>query len=265
MVTFNAALLLKSWMAIMWPFLRILAMLAADPVLGNTAIPVRVKIGLAGFLSLLLVPILPVPPFVDPGSPEGLLLMAQQILIGLAMGLSVRIVFVALEMAGGLIGLQMGLGFATFFDPQNGTQIPVIAQFLELIGILLFLSVNGHYLVLEALSQSFTVWPIGPSHFYFGGIQVLLKWSSVMFSIGLKIAMPAIAALLVANIALGVISKAAPQLNLFAIGFPITLALGFAVLGLTLPYLYPLLHPLFKEVAGIMMAIAHMTTAKGGV
>ncbi|HVC49368.1 MAG TPA: flagellar biosynthetic protein FliR [Burkholderiales bacterium] len=261
MVTFNTALLIKSWMAIMWPFLRILSMLAADPILGNTAIPARVKIGLAGFLSILLAPILPTPPYIDPGSPEGLLLMAQQVFIGLAMGLAVRILFVALEMAGNLIGLQMGLGFATFFDPQNGTQVPVVAQFIELVGILLFLSVNGHYLVLEALSQSFNVWPVGPGQFHVGGIKALLGWASVMFSIGLKIAMPAIAALLVANIAIGVVSKAAPQLNLFAIGFPITLAIGFVVLGLVLPYLFPLLHPLFDEVAGIMLTIVHLTAS----
>lgn len=119
---------LNSWLStLIWPLARILALLASTPLLGSSSIPTQTKLGLAVLLAILIAPLLPPLPQIDPGSGVGLIVLMQQIIIGLAMGFSMRIVFTAVEMAGEITGLQMGLGFATFFDPQQSGQVQLVA------------------------------------------------------------------------------------------------------------------------------------------
>jgi flagellar biosynthetic protein FliR len=259
-ITFTDAQL-NAWMAMLiWPFVRILAILSTDPVFGNRVIPFRVKAGLALFLTLLIAPTLPALPQVEPGSAAGLLILMQQIIIGIAMGLAMRVVFVAVEMSGHLIGLQMGLGFATFFDPIRAAQVPVLAQLIGLFAILIYLSVDGHLMTVAALSESFSALPIMAGPLAVAGWRELASWGSEVFSAGLLLSLPVLAALLITNLSLGIMTRAAPQLNLFAVGFAITLIAGFAVLYLSIPYFAPVVERMFYD--GMTTALQVLRHAK---
>jgi flagellar biosynthetic protein FliR len=194
-------------------------------------------------------------PQVEPGSQAGVLILAQQVVIGLAMGFTMRIVFTAVEMAGELVGLQMGLGFATFFDPENAGDIPVVGQFLGLIATLFFLVLNGHLQMISLLSQSFSALPISGDGIAAAGFTTLVHWGGEIFAAGLLLSLPLLAALLITNLALGILSRAAPQLNIFAVGFPLTLAIGLLVLGLALPYFAPILERMIQEALQMMLQI----------
>lgn len=256
MISFTSAEL-QAWLAaFLWPLTRILAVIASAPVFGNPSVPARIKVGLAVGITLLVAPALGPLPQVEPGSGTGLMIVAQQLAIGLAMGLAMRIVFVAVEMAGEIIGLQMGLGFASFYDPQNAGHTPVIGKFLGLLTTVVFLAMNGHLLVLSALADSFRVLPIGGEPLQVGGWRMLAQWGGEIFLAGLLLALPLIAALLVTNLALGILTRAAPQLNIFAVGFPLTLALGFLALSLVLPFFAPALERLLQDGLRVMLQLA---------
>ncbi|PIV87807.1 MAG: flagellar biosynthetic protein FliR [Hydrogenophilales bacterium CG17_big_fil_post_rev_8_21_14_2_50_63_12] len=219
-----------------FPFVRILAWLGFDPLLGNRAVPMRMRVAMAFVLTVAIAPILPAAPQVALASGEGLLLLLQQIVIGAVLGFSLRIVFAIIEVAGAFMGMQMGLSFATFFDPINGAQTPVVAQFLVLTTTLILFAFNGHHLVIAAIAQSFVEVPIGAA-LAVPGFAVVVHWGGAMFATGLHIALPVTAALLATNLTIGMMSRAAPQLNIFAVGFPLTLGAGFVVLYFTLAYL----------------------------
>ncbi|WP_194723081.1 flagellar biosynthetic protein FliR [Noviherbaspirillum malthae] len=247
MVTFTSTEL-NVWIAsFLWPLTRILGLVATAPVFGNLSIPVRVKLGLGIMLSILVGPTVPALPAADPMSFAGLLIVLQQLVIGLAMGFAMRLVFAAVEMAGEICGLTMGFGFATFFDPQTRARSSAIAQFLALLTLMLFLATNVHLVMLSTLAESFVAIPITAQPTGTGGFHQLVKWGGIIFSSGVQLALPMIAALLLINIALGILTRAAPQLNLFGIGFPVTLAVGFLVLALILPYLAVPMQKLFEE------------------
>lgn len=219
-----------------FPFVRIMAWLSFDPLLGNRAVPMRVRVALAMVLAMAIAPILPMDAPLRLASGGGVLILLQQIAIGAALGFSLRIVFSAIEFTGQLMGLQMGLSFATLFDPINGAQTQVVAQFLTLTTALTLFSFNGHHLVITALAQSFQEIPIG-STLSAEGFAMLAHWGGTIFAVGLHISLPITAALLVTNLTIGMMSRASPQLNIFAIGFPLTLGVGFIVLYLALAFL----------------------------
>jgi len=233
--------------ALLWPLLRVLGLIFAEPILGNANVPVRVKVGFALLITILLAPLLPAMPRVDPASAAGVLIAVQQLLIGLAMGFTLRIALTAVETAGQLAGLQMGLGFAVFFDPQSSAQTAVVGQFLGLFAILIFLAIDGHLMVLTALSQSFATLPVGAQPLDVSGFRLLIAWGGEIFRTGLIISLPVIAALLIANVAVGIMTRAAPQLNIFAVGFPVTLAVGFFALWLSIPFVGPSVQNLFEQ------------------
>ncbi len=223
--------------AFVFPLVRILAWLSADPLLGNRSVPVTVRAALGVMLTIAVAPALPPMPQVALASGEGMLILAQQILIGVSLGFVLRIVFAVVEFAGQFMGMQMGLSFATLFDPVNGAQTPVVAQFLVITTVLLLLSMNGHHLVLEALVRGFTELPVAATPLSGYDFGAILRWAGAIFMVGMQIALPVTAALLSANLAIGMMTRAAPQLNIFAIGFPITLSVGFLVLYFNLIYL----------------------------
>jgi flagellar biosynthetic protein FliR len=166
-------------------------------------------------------------------------------------------------MAGSLIGLQMGLGFATFFDPINSAQVPVVAQFLGILFSLIFLALNGHLLMIEVLAESFRAFPIGAQPSSAMGWKTLVDWGGEIFRTGLLLALPMIAALLIANLSIGIMTRAAPQLNIFAVGFPITLAAGFLVLFVTLPYMTPIFEHMMRDGLQMMLQVARATRPAG--
>lgn len=240
-----------------WPFFRILALIASAPLFGARGVPASAKIGLAFVLTVVIAPVLGPMPDVQPASAQGLFILAQQLMIGVAMGLAMRIVFSAIEMAGHVMGLQMGLGFATLFDPQNSAQIPVMGQFLGLLAMLFFLAINGHLMVITALVESFRELPIGLHPFSGQGWHTLALWGGEVFRAGLLVSLPVVAVLMMTNVALAVLTRAAPQLNIFVVGFPLTLAVGFIVISISMGYFLPLFGNLIETGVQMMMRIAH--------
>ena len=239
---------LDAWLGLfIFPLTRILALLATAPVFNNAALPVRIRLVMGLAIALVLSPALPPPAPIPAGSWLGLAVIGEQLLIGVMMGFALRITFVALDVAGELIGLQMGLSFATFFDPGSSGETPVMASFLGLLTALIFLAMNGHLLTLTLLAESFTLLPVSAMPFHAAALSSLLTASAMMFSLGVMLALPLITALLITNISLGVLARVAPTLNLFAVGFPVTLALGFIVLLLSLPYIGAAMEGVFNS------------------
>ncbi len=247
---------MNSWLALLfWPFLRILGVFLADPFFSSAAINSTVRVAFALLLTILIAPVLPAMPDVPVFSAPGVLIGINQLLVGWMIGMSMRLVFTAVELAGNLSGLQMGLGFASFYDPQSAANVPVVAQFLSAATILLFLSMNGHLIVLRALVDSFSQFPPTAQPLAAGALKMLVDHGSVIFSTGLQLAMPIIAALLITNLAIGVMTRAAPQLNVFAIGFPITLAIGAVSLYMVVPYLPQFVSAMISEYTRFINAL----------
>ncbi|HEU0188211.1 MAG TPA: flagellar biosynthetic protein FliR [Gallionellaceae bacterium] len=233
---------LSAWIAaFFFPFVRILALVASAPILGNAQIPVRIKVGLAVMLTMIIAPTVDIPPGVEVSSAIGLLVLVQQILVGAAMGFVMRLIFTAVELAGDIAGMQMGLGFATFYDPINASHNQVLSQFLGILAALLFLSLNGHLFMLQGLAESFHSFPVSTQPPNAAALFDVAGWGGSIFTFGLQLSLPLVAALLLTNLALGILTRSAPQLNIFSIGFPITLAIGFIMLMLIMPYLGPLM------------------------
>lgn len=219
-----------------WPFLRVSGFLMVAPVLGANMVPKRVRLVLAVALAVALAPAVPATR-IEPFSAVALLTAAQQVLTGVAIAFAVQVAFDALTLAGGTIATTMGLGFSTTVDPARGVSTPVVAQFFQIVGVLLFLALDAHWALLGVLAESFRTIPPGPDGIGTNGLSLLAGLGGRIFEAGLLIALPAVVGLLVVNLALGVVSRAAPQLNLFAVGFPISMAVGFGMLILTLPAL----------------------------
>ncbi|NTV86700.1 MAG: flagellar biosynthetic protein FliR [Burkholderiaceae bacterium] len=239
---------LNAWLInFIWPLTRILGLIMVAPVFGHRAVPARVKIGLGIFIALIISPTLPPMPDVGLGSWHGLFILVQQLLIGMAIGFIMRVIFAAVEAAGEIVGLQMGLGFASFFDPQSAGQTLVLARFFNMLAALLFLAVNAHLLLLGVLVDSFHGLPISTQPLSAAGFYNVAAFGSNVFAIGLQLALPLIAILLMTNLALGILTRSAPQLNIFAIGFPITLGVGLIVLDITLPYFAPQLEHMIQN------------------
>ena len=255
--------LLQSWVSgLLWPLTRILAVFAAAPIFSQRVIPQRVKLGFGLLLTIIIVPTLPDLPKVEVMSLPGLLIVIQQIIIGTAIGFSLRIFFAAVELAGQLSSLTMGLGFASFFDPASGGQSTSISQFFGMLAILVFLSINGHLLLISALLESFHTLPITADGLTHINGMTMAMWASHIFSAGLMMALPIVAALLITNMALGILTRTAPQLNLFGIGFPITIGMGFLIIALSLPSMLRPMQHLIDESFSFISSIGSQSPVK---
>lgn len=235
MVTFTEAQLMAFVTPVLWPFLRVLGLFTTAPVFSTRAIPVRARIGLAFLVALCAQATLAGQPAVDMNGIAALGTIAQQVGIGMAIGFTVRLVFTSVELAGELVGLQMGLNFASFFDPMSNAQTSAISRFFGNISVLLFIVINGHLTVLMAVIKSFEAFPVGGSLFDALARVRIHELGTDLFASALWIALPMIGLLLFANMAMGIISRVAPQMNIYAIGFPITLTAGLAGIALVLP------------------------------
>ncbi|HEX8988925.1 MAG TPA: flagellar biosynthetic protein FliR [Rhodocyclaceae bacterium] len=248
---------LDAWLAMLvFPLARVLALISVAPVFSNISLPERIKLVLGVAITLALIPALPPMPAIQVGSWLGLAVLAQQTVIGMLIGFALRIAFAAVDVAGQLIGLQMGLSFAVFYDPTSSSQAPVVSEFLSLLATLIYLALNGHLLMLSLLAQSFTLLPVSATPmFAAASLTTAAAWGATMFTAGVLLALPLITALLITNVAMGVLSRVAPQLNLFAIGFPVTIFAGFAVIAISLPYFAAALERLFDQSFMAMTAI----------
>lgn len=237
-----------------WPLARVLALIMTAPLLSEKSISKKVKIGLGVMITYVLLPSLP-PTNVTLFSVGGFWLLIQQILIGVAIGFTMQFAFAAVRTAGEVIGLQMGLSFATFFDPASRLNMPVLARLLDMLAMLLFLSFNGHLWLISMVADSFHTLPIGGDPINGNAFLALTKAASLIFLNGLRLALPLITLLLTLNLALGLLNRVAPQLSVFAIGFPVTLSIGIIFISLMMPLLAPFCEHLFSEVFDLLASV----------
>jgi flagellar biosynthetic protein FliR len=226
--------LIESLSTFVWPFVRIGAFLMVMPIIGGSFVPAKVRLLLAIVLTIVIAPIVPAPVTLEVLSLAGLVTMTQEIGIGVVMGFLVQLVFDAIALGGQVIGMSMGLGFAVFLDRARGVSVPVLGQLFLMLGMLVFLAIDGHLVLIQLLAKSFHAWPMAEGRLTLPIIAEVLAWTGQLFVFALKIALPAITALLVVNLSFGVMSRAAPTLNLFAVGFPVAMLLGFTVIFLNM-------------------------------
>ncbi|HMK87083.1 MAG TPA: flagellar biosynthetic protein FliR [Steroidobacteraceae bacterium] len=213
-----------------WPVLRVGGFVLAAPIASESIVPKTVKIGLSLALAFILAPLASAPQGLSIFTAAGAVAALQEVLIGIAIGMVVQLAFEAFAFAGQSISTTMGLGFATLVDPQHGADTPMLGQLFTIFGTLAYLAVNGHLVLIGALATSFKSLPIAGTHVDESLLWSIAAWGARVFETGLLIALPAVTAMVIVNLALGVVTRAAPQLNLFGIGFTITLLSGFLVL-----------------------------------
>lgn len=237
MITLTEAQLVAWLSPLIWPFLRILAVFTAAPIFSAKSFPLRARIALAFFIAFAAVPSLEPQPIISLTGPDAIGAVFQQVGVGLAIGFSVRIIFAAFELAGEVVGFQMGLGFASFFNPALNTQSSAVGRLFGHMAAFLFVVMNGHVVVILALVKSFEVFPVDQNFLESLKLMKLYTYGSEIFASGLWIALPMIGMLMFVNLALGIVSRVAPQMNIYAIGFPITLSVGLIGIAATLPML----------------------------
>ena len=236
-----------------WPFLRVLAVFTAAPIFSSKSIPLRARIALAFFISLASQASLQDQPLISLSSPEALGAVMQQVGIGLAIGFTVRLVFASIELAGEIVGFQMGLNFASFFDPSFNTQSSAVAKFFGHMAAFLFIVMNGHLLVIMAVVKSFKAFPVDQNFIEALKVMKLYELGANLFASGLWIALPMVGMLMFVNLAMGVVSRVAPQMNIYSIGFPITLTAGLVCITAVLPMLDQPLLVLMTETLDLFM------------
>ncbi|HEX4844318.1 MAG TPA: flagellar biosynthetic protein FliR [Limnobacter sp.] len=224
---------INQWM-LQWmlPFIRVGALLATAPLFDARSISRRIRIGLAAFIAYLVAGS-PVTQF-NPEDPL-LALVAQQVLVGASLGFFMRIVFAAMEVAGDFIGLQMGLAFAMFIDPQKNTASPMIGAFFNIMATLVFLSINGHLMAIDGILHSFRVVPISTDFSFLNPLKIAQS-GLLLFQIAMQLSLPVMACILSVNIALGLLSRASPQFNIISVGFSITIIAAIVLIWLSLPF-----------------------------
>jgi len=239
---------LQGWIALfLWPFARIAAFIASAPLFGHASVPARVKIGIAALLTVAVSSALPTPPPAAILSWSGLGILIEQFLIGVAMGLALHILFAAVQAAGEFIGLQMGLAFATFFSSDTGTNTAILSRLLYMLALLMFLAFNGHLMTIEVLAASFVTLPIGVGGLQASAFELLVRFAGTLFVSGLLLALPLVAALLIINLAMGILNRAAPQITVFSVSLPVSLTAGIFLMTLLMNDLGRFLQGLFSE------------------
>lgn len=229
-----------------WPLLRVMALLATAPLFSEAAVSSRIKVGLGLLITFLIAPLLDIPR-IPLFSTEAIWLAIQQVLTGTLLGLTMQFAFAAVRTAGEIIGLQMGLSFATFFDPASHLNMPVLARLLNLLAMLLFLSFNGHLWLISLLVDSFHSLPMSTAPLNSNVFMSLTHAASLIFLNGLMLALPLITLLLILNITLGILNRMSPQLSIFVVGFPLTLSVGILVMIIMMPLLAPFSERLFTD------------------
>jgi len=240
----------------LWPLLRISAFYFAVPVIGARTVPARVRIVLTLFTSIMIAPVLPPAPTVSFLSMQGFIMIIQEMLIGLALGFAMQIVLHVFVLAGQFMAMKMGLGFAAMNDPSSGVSVTILSQFYLLLSTLLFLSSNGHLVILQLMIDSFTTFPIGGAGMNTMHFMMIVDMGSWLFSAGLLISLPLFTSLMIVNMSFGVMSRSAPQMNVFTVGFPITLIFGFILMWFTFANFLPVYFEIMEEGVGVLRTLA---------
>lgn len=230
-----------------WPFVRIGVFFLAVPVIGSRMISPRIRLVLAFFLTILVAPLLPTVPAVEIISLGGMVLLVKQVLVGLVMGFAFQIVMQVMVLSGQFIAMKMGLGFASMNDPSNGVSVTIVSQFFLMLSTLLFVTFDGHHLLIQYIVDSFYIMPMGETSMGREGFWFIVSMGSWMFNQAIMVALPLLTTLLIVNMAFGVMSRAAPQFNIFSLGFPVALLTGLFVIWLTMNSVLPLFQNLVND------------------
>jgi len=222
---------------VFWPLVRVLALMGAAPALSHRAIPLRAKVAIGIAVALAIAPTVQAPPLGQALDAAFLDMLVRNLLVGLSLGFAVRVLFSGIELAGQMVGLQVGLSYGGFFNPEAADTDNPVGNFVSLMVLLLFLAIDGHLILLYALARSFEVFPIATASAQPMAFDALAGLGAQVFSIALSMSLPILGVMLLINVVLGVMARVAPQLNLFAVGFPLTLSAGMVVLFLFLPHL----------------------------
>lgn len=216
--------------------IRVGSIVSTAPIFGDSNVPGQIKVAIALVLSVSLYPV--VPAFALPSTNVSiyLLLVAGEMLIGLILGMVGQVLFASVRIAGELTGMQMGLSMANVVDPQSQTQVSQIAQFQYTLAALLFLGMDAHHVVIQAMVHSYELLPPGQVQFGAPLIEEIISLTAGMFTLGLQLGAPLVISLFVANLIMGFIARSVPQMNIFAVGFPFTIMLGFVLLLLGMPF-----------------------------
>lgn len=241
---------------LMLPFARISAFVVAAPMIDSNTVPPQIKIVLSLFLAIVVLPVIDVPTGMGWNFGSAILLV-QQMVIGFAMAMALRVVFGLVHVGGQMVAQQMGLGFAALQDPQNGVQVPIVSRFYSIFLILLFLAIDGHLVIIEILLDSFVSWPLASGLPPQSVWQTFIHWTALIFSGGLQMALPAVIVLLMVNVSFGVITRAAPQLNILVVGFPISLMVGLMLLVITLSSIAVQMEGFISDVLLVMRGLVN--------
>jgi flagellar biosynthetic protein FliR len=231
---FPVNLIMETLASYIWPLFRISAMLMVMVAFGTKNVSTRIRLFLSLAVTAAAAPALPPPPPIDPFTIQGMLVSIHQVVIGVLTGFISVLVLHTFVVAGQVVGMQTSLGFASLVDPSNGQSVPVIGQFYLMLATLLFFAIDGHLLMIRIIVESFHTLPVSASGIELPKFDAVVRWMSWVFAGGLALALSALVALLLINFAFGVMTRAAPQLNIFTIGFPVTMLSGLLIIWLTL-------------------------------
>ncbi len=238
-----------------YPFCRIGAFFMVVPIIGTQLVPARIRLTLTLPITLLVVSVAPAAPPVEPFSGESFMLIAQQLVLGAAMGFLVQLLFHVFVVGGQLIAMQNGLGFSTLMDPVNGISVTSISQLYLMSTNLLFFAFNGHLAMIELLADSFYTLPISLSGYDPQRLMYVAEQGTWLFRGAILVALPAVTALLIVNFTFGVISRVAPQMNIIAVGFPFTMVVGLIIIWLTLGNVLPQFERLSEEIFVLLRSL----------
>ena len=238
----------EQWIStFLWPFFRVSSFFLIAPIFGHSSIPPQVKLGLAAVMAMIIGPLVSVPTGVPIFSWASFGIIVEQMLVGVGLGLMLAIMLAVVQAAGEYISLQMGLGFATFFQADAGTNTVIVSRILYMVTLLLFLSLNGHLVTIDILIATFNTIPIGGERIETSAFEIPARYAGTVFSSGLLLALPLIAPLLIVKLTLGILNRAAPQFSVFSVGFPMSLIVGMVLLVTLMRDMGRFVQSLFRE------------------
>ncbi len=240
---------------------RMSGIILTMPVLGASTIPAYARIGLTAIIAYIVYMVAALPP-VDMGMPMGrfTLMLAGELAIGLTIGFASQLIFSAVQFAGQLIGFQIGFGIVNVLDPTTNAQVSITSQFWNIVALLIFLAINGHHWLITASAKSFDLIPVLGFAPHAGLVDLVTTLTANVFVLAIKLAAPVMATMLLLNVALGLIARTVPQMNVFIVGFPLQIALGLFMIGAGLPVFYYVfrgsIFQLFENIIGMMKLMA---------
>ncbi len=215
--------------------LRVGGIMTVAPMFGHRNVPSMVKLGLILLISLILLPTVTTSVDLPPNLLSMVAILAKEVMAGLAIGFTSLLIFIAIQFAGNLIGMQMGFGIVNVLDPNSQTQVPLIGQLQFLLAMLIFLALDGHHMLLSAITGSFHIIPLGEITFTHLTSEVLVRAVVGSLAQGIKLGAPCIVTLFLLDVSLGIVARTVPQMNIFIIGFPLKISVGLFMLGASMP------------------------------